>query len=93
MPGFAAGRIAIAICGRCSCKMPYLKLRADGNNPGLRVCGDCWDPLDPYRLPPRQPENITLQYPRPDVALTVPPYLLDENGEPILVDFQEYLQG
>lgn len=93
MPGYAAGRVAIAICGRCSEKYPYQKLRADGNNPGLRVCGDCWDPLDPYRLPPRQIENISLQWPRPDLPLNPPLYLLDEsgqivydeNGEPILL--------
>ena len=66
---FAAGRIAIAICGRCSCKMPYLKLSSDPNYPGLRVCKGCKDQLDPYKLAPRQPDSYVLQYPRPDLPL------------------------
>ena len=91
--GFASGRLAIAICGRCSVKYPYQALRVDGNNPGLRVCCECRDPLDPYRLPPRQPENIVMQYPRPDTSLAdIPPYVLDENGEPIIIGFEEYIQ-
>lgn len=33
----------------------------------------CLDRLDPYRLAPRETENITLMYPRPDVQLTPGP--------------------
>lgn len=65
----------IAICGRCSTKVPYRSLRSDSNYPALKVCGDCWDELDPYRLPARQTENISLQYPRPDVGLNVAYYV------------------
>lgn len=56
----------IGICDRCHMKMELSELRADGNTPGLRVCERCWDPLDPWRLPARMTENITLRYPRPD---------------------------
>lgn len=61
--------VAIAICDRCKMKMPYTALRADGNSPGLRVCEQCCDQKDPYKLPARQTENITLKYPRPDTEL------------------------
>lgn len=67
----STGDIAIAICDRCNFKFPYLELRADGNSPGLRVCADCWDSIDPYRLPPRQPEPIALRFPRPDISIAV----------------------
>lgn len=69
--GLSDGRASIAICDRCSRKRPYNVLVADGNSPGLRVCGDddCRDPYNPWRLPPIPPDNFTLQYPRPDVPL------------------------
>ncbi len=63
------GRASIAICDRCNCKYPYQVLRADGNSPGLRVCPDCWDVKNPWRLPPIQPDAISLKYPRPDTPL------------------------
>lgn len=63
-------KIAIAICGRCSRKFPYSELVEDPNYPGLWVCPEDRDDLDPYRLPARQTEDITLSHPRPDVALT-----------------------
>jgi hypothetical protein len=61
--------LAIAICGRCSRKFPYDDLYPDPNYPGLRVCRDDLDEYDPYRLPARQPETITLRFPRPDTPL------------------------
>lgn len=61
--------LAIAICGRCSRKFPYDDLMPDPNIPGLRVCKDDLDEYDPYRLPARQTENITLRFPRPDTPL------------------------
>lgn len=61
--------LAIAICGRCSRKFPYDDLMPDPNYPGLRVCKDDLDDYDPYRLPARQTENITLRFPRPDTPL------------------------
>lgn len=61
--------LAIAICGRCSRKFPINELMPDPNYPGLRVCRDDLDQYDPYRLPPRGTEDITLRYPRPDEPL------------------------
>ena len=62
--------LAIGICDRCSEKMSLTVLSADRNAPGLRVCPGCNDQLDPYRLPARRSENITLRYPRPDEPLS-----------------------
>ena len=61
--------LAVAICGRCSRKFPYDELQPDPNYPGLRVCKDDLDEYDPYRLPARQTENISLRFPRPDTPL------------------------
>lgn len=68
---YSTGDIAIAVCDRCKFKKPYLELRPDGDKPGLRVCAECWDSKDPWRLPPRQPEAIALRYARPDVSIAV----------------------
>ena len=62
------GTVAIAICDRCGFKMRYGDLEKDPNN-GLRVCNKCSDLRDPYRLPARRTENISLQHPRPDEVL------------------------
>ena len=70
--------IAIAICDRCKLKRPHAVMRNDPNFPGLKVCQEgCADEKDPYRLPARKTEKITLQYPRPDQPLndlTTPSY-------------------
>ncbi len=66
--------LAIAICGRCSKKYPIGKLRSDGNSSGLMVCDEgCWDPLDPWRLAARAPDNIALRFARPDTDLDPAP--------------------
>ena len=67
--------IAIAVCDRCKMKVPYSTLIPDHNFPGLRVCEarGCADEKDPYRLPARKTERITLQFPRPDVSVAVNP--------------------
>jgi hypothetical protein len=45
-------------------------MRNDPNFPGLRVCNEgCADQLDPYRLPARKTERITIRFPRPDVSV------------------------
>lgn len=67
------GNMAIAVCDRCNVKMYLDDLKADGNSPGLRVCPSCWDTKDPWRLPPRKTENITLKYPRPDTDIGIEP--------------------
>jgi hypothetical protein len=61
--------LGIGICGRCSRKMSLDDLYPDPNYPGLRVCREDLDEYDPYRLPARQPETITLRFPRPDTPL------------------------
>lgn len=83
---------AVGICDRCNRRFPLHELIEDGNLPGLRVCRDDWDMLDPYRLPPRQPDNLVLPFVRPDVPIAItptnpgaPPYvlpgfILTENG-------------
>lgn len=62
--------VAVGICDRCSRKFPLGELMADRNSPGLRVCREDNDALDPWRLPARRTEDITLRYPRPDESLT-----------------------
>jgi hypothetical protein len=84
-------RLAIGICGRCSLKFALDDLSPDINYPGLLVCGvpgsmtgqgtwiggsGCSDMYDPYRLPPRETEDITLEMPRPDdriITISVAP--------------------
>ncbi len=61
--------LAIGICARCSRKFPRDELHADPNFPGLFVCDDDMDHLDPYRLPAREADVLTVDQPRPDVAL------------------------
>lgn len=64
--------IAIAICDRCRMKRPHAVMRNDPNFPGLRVCDQgCADEFDPYRLPARKTERITIRFPRPDADIAV----------------------
>jgi hypothetical protein len=66
--------IAIFICDRCRMKRPIIQAMPDPNFPGLKVCQQgCADEKDPYRLPARKTERITLQFPRPDVSVAVNP--------------------
>jgi hypothetical protein len=80
--------VAIGICGRCSLKFPLVELHPDPNSPGLMVCGTpghmtgkgtwsggdgCADMFDPWRLPPRETEDISLEFPRPDTKLPIIP--------------------
>jgi len=68
----ATGKVAIAVCGRCKFKMNYNELSSDRNIPGLMVCKECNDLKDPYKLPSKRPEKVTLQHPRPDEPLIMP---------------------
>jgi hypothetical protein len=86
---------AIGCCDRCKIKYPLGALGPDPNAPGLRVCKGCTDELDPYRLPARQTERITLPFVRPDTPLTSAPYgVISEDGNTFLIDEQgdEYLE-
>lgn len=59
----------IAICDRCHFKFPSDELKPDPNYPGLRVCEGDRDQFDPWRLPARHTERITLPFVRPDVPI------------------------
>ena len=66
--------VAIAICDRCRMKRPHADLQKDPNFPGLMVCSlGCKDQFDPYRLPARKTERITIRFPRPDANIAVDP--------------------
>ncbi len=54
----------------------------DPNFPGMRVCKEDLDNFDPWRLPARQTENISLRFPRPDVSVALPDNLLNTQGDP-----------
>jgi hypothetical protein len=75
---------AIGVCDRCNRTFILDELIEDGNLPGLRVCREDWDELDPYRLPPRQPDNLVLPFVRPDV-----PIGLDATVEQVTVRITE----
>jgi hypothetical protein len=68
LPVRTKGTAAIAICFRCQRKVYYDDLRKDPNN-GNYLCKECVDVLDPWRLPARQTENISLDHPRKDEEL------------------------
>lgn len=74
--------LSIAICDRCSRKFAYTDLMPDPNFPGMRVCKEDLDNFDPWRLPARQTENISLRFPRPDVNIALPPDLINTQGSP-----------
>jgi hypothetical protein len=61
--------LGIGICARCSEKMSLDDLMPDPNSPGLMCCRDDVDSFDPWRLAPRETENVTLQYARPDTPM------------------------
>jgi len=63
---------AVSRCDRCSMKVPYSILVSDGDKPGMRVCPECRDNIDAWRLTPAAPDKIELQYPRPDDPIAVP---------------------
>jgi len=78
--------LGIGLCGRCSRKMSLDELFSDPNSPGLRVCREDLDNLDPYRLPPRQPDQITLPFVRPDTPLySNPDGLVTEDDNNFLI--------
>jgi len=60
---------AIGICGRCRVKMYLSELKSDPNIPGMRVCKECADNYDPYRLAARAPDSLDVSNPRPDEKL------------------------
>jgi hypothetical protein len=63
----------VGLCARCSIKYHLDQLFDDPNYPGLKVCQKDMDQFDPYRLPPREPDQITLEFVRPDLPITGTP--------------------
>jgi len=92
---------AVGICDRCNRRFLLHELIQDGNLPGLRVCRDDWDELDPYRLPARQPDNLVLPFVRPDVPIALQPVsavvvvetfdLTTEGGDPLITEGGDFL--
>jgi hypothetical protein len=74
--------LSVAVCDRCNRKMAYVDLFPDPNFPGMRVCKEDLDNFDPWRLPARQTENISLRFPRPDVNIAIAPNLVNTQGSP-----------
>ena len=86
--------LGIGVCDRCRVKMSIEDLYSDPNSPGLRVCLADRDEYDPYRLPARQPEKITLPFVRPDVNIATNPAGLvteDDNEFIITNDGEDYI--
>jgi hypothetical protein len=73
--------LGIGQCDRCWKKRSLEDLVPDNNAPGMRVCKNrCCDVFDPYRLPPRQPDDLTLPFYRPvqpDLTYDIPPVFYD----------------
>ena len=68
---------------------------SDPNAPGLRVCKADLDELDPYRLPARQTERITLPFVRPDTPIpTNPSGFISEDGNTFVTteNSEDYLE-
>ena len=74
----------IGICDRCRLKFYQKDLYPDINYPGLRVCVDDMDVLDPYRLAPRKTEDITLPFVRIDTNIGLQGPVLAENDNDII---------
>jgi hypothetical protein len=78
--------LAIGVCDRCRRKMSIEDLYPDPNSPGLRVCLIDRDDYDPYRLPARQSERISLPFVRPDADIAVQPVgIVTENENSFIV--------
>jgi hypothetical protein len=87
--------LGIGLCARCSRKFPLADLAPDPNYPAMMVCAEDRDVYDPYRLAPRQPDNITLPFARPDLPL-IPEvqatyYLLQQDGFAILQESGDFI--
>lgn len=55
------------ICDRCKIRGRFSDMVEDGDKPGLFVHKDgCSDRLDPWKLPARSSEDVSVPSPRPD---------------------------
>lgn len=66
MPLNGGSNVAIAVCPRCHFKRQFTDLRKDPNDGNWYCKFDCIDIFDPWRLPPRRTENISLDHARPE---------------------------
>lgn len=89
--------VAIGICDRCKMKHPLEDLKPDRNTPGLMVCDEDNDEFDPWRLPARVAEDISLPFYRPDVNIGLAPdatpldtYRITEDGDYRLTEDDDY---
>lgn len=89
--------LGIGICDRCRRKFPINELQPDRNTPGLLVCEADNDVFDPWRLPARPTEDVTLPHYRPDVPIGVTPeseispeFRITEEEDFRLTDDDEY---
>jgi hypothetical protein len=78
--------LGIGLCDRCKRKFPLHELHRDPNSPGLRVCEDDRDEYDPYRLPARAGEIITLPFIRPDF-----PVASEDDGDAVSDDGDDFI--
>jgi hypothetical protein len=87
--------LGIGICDRCRKKFPINELQPDRNTPGLLVCEADNDEFDPWRLPARATEDITLPHYRPDVNIGVTPDPEEYDGDLRITqdDFYRLTQG
>ncbi len=65
--------MAVSVCYRCQKKMYAGDLRKDPNNQNW-YCKDCVDIYDPWRLPARRAEDISVRHPRPDEEIEGGPW-------------------
>lgn len=59
-----------AICDRCHIRGAAADMITDPDKPGLFVHKHCADQYDPWKLPPRQADKISIDHPRPDVSMS-----------------------
>jgi hypothetical protein len=84
----------LALCARCSRKLPLAELSPDPNYPNLMVCREDLDDYDPYRLAPRAEDQVVLPFVRPDLPLsTNPSGVITQGGTQFIVseDGQRFL--
>lgn len=82
--------LGVGICDRCHKKFPIDKLSPDRNTPGLLVCEADNDVFDPWRLPARESEDITLPHYRPDVPLGITPAAETLDGDLRITEDDSY---
>ena len=64
--------LSIFVCPRCKMKRAVVDQVKDPNT-GLIVCNQgCSDLKDPYRLPSKPADKLSIRYPRPDTDLINP---------------------